>query len=57
MEFIKGDLVKYKKDIFLITGLDNVFYHMLNLTYQHVLGVRQTQYTIEYIDRMAKKIG
>jgi hypothetical protein len=57
MKFIKGDLVEYKKDIFLITGLDNTFYDMLNLTCQHVSGIRQTSYTIEYIDSMAKKAG
>ncbi len=57
MKFIKGDLVEYKKDIFLITEVQEILYCMTNLTCQHVSGVHQTQYTIPYIDRMANKVG
>jgi hypothetical protein len=57
MKYEKGDLVEYKKDIFLITEVQEILYCMTNLTCQHVSGVHQTQYTIPYIDRMANKVG
>jgi len=57
MKYKKGDLVEYKKDIFLITEVQGILYCMTNLTCQHVSGVHQIQYTIRYIDRSSSKVS
>jgi hypothetical protein len=65
MKYQKGDLVKYKEDILIITGFgpyESPFtnryniYHYINLT-TNIARLKQGHYTADYLDKIGQKVG
>ena len=65
MKYQKGDLVKYKDDILIITGFvpykDDLTYAELYYTYTNITTtihyLKRGKYTEKYLDLMSEKVG